>query len=64
MPYKICENCGAHLDSFEHCDCKERKKEASPKSDTGLTSTPYNTDDTTFKAWCQDLISMCERGQP
>ena len=25
MKYKVCEECGAHLDSNETCECKERK---------------------------------------
>ena len=27
MKYKVCEECGAHLDSNETCECKERKGE-------------------------------------
>lgn len=25
MKYKVCPNCGAHLDHGEHCDCLKRK---------------------------------------
>lgn len=27
MKYKVCEECGAHLDANERCDCKARRKE-------------------------------------
>ena len=66
MPHRICPNCGAYLDSFEHCDCKNRKKEESPTQNAGLPSKnnlSYDTiDDTTFKRICQELICKCERG--
>ena len=26
MKYMVCEECGAHLDSNETCECKERKE--------------------------------------
>lgn len=26
MQYKVCPNCGAHLDSGERCDCKDEKE--------------------------------------
>ena len=29
MRYKVCQNCGAHLDFGERCDCRD-KKEAAP----------------------------------
>lgn len=32
MKYKVCEECGAHLDSNETCECKERKGEVNEVS--------------------------------
>lgn len=29
-PYHECQNCGAHLDHGEHCDCKDRQQEPDP----------------------------------
>ena len=26
MFYKICSNCGSHLDPCERCDCQEEKR--------------------------------------
>lgn len=30
MQYKICPDCGAHLDPGERCDCQRIKKETAP----------------------------------
>lgn len=29
-PYRVCPDCGAHLDHGEHCDCKDRQREPEP----------------------------------
>lgn len=39
MKYKVCEECGAHLDSNETCECKERKEisnEVPKKAQAGI----------------------------
>lgn len=34
MQYKVCPNCGAHLDSGERCDCQDEKETPKePKND-------------------------------
>lgn len=30
MYYRICPDCGAHLDAGEQCDCHQNKKETAP----------------------------------
>ncbi len=35
MMYEICENCGAHLDHGERCDCEKKK---APTAATARTS--------------------------
>ena len=40
MQYKVCPNCGAHLDFGEICDCLETGKEAAPAA-TGTTSAKW-----------------------
>lgn len=30
MQYKVCRQCGAHLDFGERCDCRAERKEAAP----------------------------------
>ena len=32
MKYKVCPNCGAHLDPAEHCDCETKHADKQPKS--------------------------------
>lgn len=30
MKYKVCSDCGAHLDFGERCDCSGARREAAP----------------------------------
>ena len=32
MRYKVCPNCGAHLDPAEHCDCEKQHTDPRPKN--------------------------------
>lgn len=45
IPYKVCPNCGAHLDPGERCDCEQQHADPAPKStgeyaDKPATETP------------------------
>lgn len=35
MKYKVCPNCGAHLDHGEHCDCMKRKADKKASESAG-----------------------------
>lgn len=38
MQYRVCEECGAHLDPGERCDCDHEKKEEAAPAEPGTTS--------------------------
>lgn len=38
-PYRICPDCGAHLDHGEPCDCKESKTDREAGEEAGQQAT-------------------------
>lgn len=45
--FKICPDCGAHLDPGERCDCRDKKETASgaatPKAEQAVNANQYNS---------------------
>lgn len=43
MYYKICQNCGAHLDPGEKCDCEKEAAANAANIDSGKTGNSFPT---------------------
>lgn len=44
-PYKVCPNCGAHLDHGEPCDCEDRAEQEPAQGAAALAAQPATRDE-------------------
>lgn len=42
-PYRVCPDCGSHLDWGEHCDCKEKREAAGETAQSAAQSATQET---------------------